>query len=63
MKDDEAKGGAELLTVGNIAKTLAVSDGKVKKAIATLALTPDAKKGACAYYGPAAVAKIKDALG
>ena len=62
-KKTESKGeGGELLSPGNIAKKLGVSDAKVKKAIASLKLSPDAKKGVCAYYGPAAVKKIGSAL-
>jgi hypothetical protein len=52
----------DLLTVGNIAKTLGVSDAKVKKAIQTLGIKPQAKKGVCSYYGKDAVAKVKSAL-
>ncbi len=52
----------QLLTAGKIAKELGVSDGKVKKAIQALGLEPDAKKGACAYYGPAALAALRDEL-
>jgi hypothetical protein len=50
---------ADMLTAGNIAKTLGVSDGKVKKAIQELGLKPVAKKGVCNYYGKDAVPKIK----
>ncbi|MBI2375797.1 MAG: hypothetical protein HYV07_17505 [Deltaproteobacteria bacterium] len=60
---EKATENSNLLTVSKIAKELGVSDGKVKKAIAELKLDPDAKKGACAYYAPASVAKIKTALG
>lgn len=52
----------DLLTAGNIAKTLGVSDAKVKKAIQTLGLKPVAKKGACTYYGKDAVSRVKSAL-
>ena len=58
MKDQQA----EQLTAGNIAKELAVSDAKVKKAITTLGIEPVAKKGVCNYYSRDAVAKIKKAL-
>jgi hypothetical protein len=58
MKDEKA----DLLTAGNIAKKLAVSDAKVKKAIQELKLKPAAKKGVCSYYSPDSVAKIKTAL-
>ncbi|MCK6573534.1 hypothetical protein L6V77_20840 [Myxococcota bacterium] len=50
-------------TAGAIAKTLGVSEAKVKKAIAGLNLEPVAKKGVCNYYGPAQVEQIKAALG
>ncbi len=52
----------DLLTPGNIAKQLSVSEGKVKKAIAELKLEPAAKKGVCSYYDAAAIAKIQAAL-
>jgi hypothetical protein len=52
----------DLLTAGNIAKELGVSDGKVKKAITELALQPKAKKGACSYYSRDDLAKIKAAV-
>ena len=51
-----------LLTAGNIAKALGVSDVKVKKAIQTLGIKPVAKKGVCTYYPRDAVAKVKSAL-
>lgn len=51
-----------LLTAGNIAKALGVSDGKVKKAIQDLGIKPQAKKGVCNYYGKDTVAKVKSAL-
>ena len=52
----------QLLTAGKIAEALGVSAAKVKNAIKELGLDPDAKKGACSYYSPASVAKIKKAL-
>jgi hypothetical protein len=52
----------DLLTAGNIAKSLGVSDAKVKKAIQELKITPKAKKGVCNYYSKDAVTKIKSAL-
>jgi hypothetical protein len=58
MKDEKA----DLLTAGNIAKKLGVSDTKVKKAIKDLGITPTAKKGVCNYYSPDAVLKVKSAL-
>jgi hypothetical protein len=53
---------ADLLTAGNIAKTFGVSDAKVKKAIQTLGIKPEVKKGVCNYYGKDVVAKVKKAL-
>ena len=52
----------ELLTAGNIAKTLAVPGTKVKKAIQELGIKPAAKKGVCNYYSGDAVSRIKAAL-
>jgi hypothetical protein len=52
----------DLMTAGNIAKTLAVSDAKVKKAIAELKIKPVAKKGVCSYYSGDVVAKIKASI-
>lgn len=52
----------DLMTSGNIAKALGVSDAKVKKAIKDLKIKPDAKKGVCNYYSRGALAKIKTAL-
>jgi hypothetical protein len=52
----------DLLTAGKIAQELAVSDARVKKAIAALGLKPAAKKGACSYYERAVLPDIKKAL-
>ncbi|MEO5375530.1 MAG: hypothetical protein H7840_14885 [Alphaproteobacteria bacterium] len=52
----------ELITAGNIAKELGVSDGKVKKAIKELGLEPAAKRGVCGYYDRSAVGRIKASL-
>ncbi len=52
----------DLLTAGNIAKELAVSDAKVKKAIQELGIKPKAKKGVCNYYSKDTLSKIKAAL-
>lgn len=53
----------DLATAANLAKSLGVSDAKVKKAIKELGIEPAAKKGVCSYYGPDAAAKVKAALG
>lgn len=53
----------ELLTTGKIAEKLGVSQGKVSKAVKTLGLEPDAKKGVCGYYGSEKVKLIAEALG
>ena len=52
----------DLVTAGNIAKALGVSDAKVKKAIADLGVKPKAKKGVCNYYSTDVLAKVKKAL-
>jgi hypothetical protein len=54
---------SDLLTAGNIAKALKVSDAKVKKAIQTLGIKPAAKKGVCNYYTKDVVPKVKAAIG
>jgi hypothetical protein len=53
---------SDLMTAGNIAKALKVTDTKVKKAIEQLGIKPVAKKGVCNYYSADTVAKIKTAL-
>jgi Fic family protein len=53
---------AELLTAGNIAKALSVSDAKVKKAITELGIKPTAKKGICNLYSKDVIAKVKAAV-
>lgn len=52
----------DLMTSGNIAKALGLSDAKVKKAIKALNIKPEGKKGVCNYYSPVALGKIKAAL-
>ena len=52
----------ELMTAGTIAKNLSASPAAVKKAITQLKIVPAAKKGACTYYSPDVLAKIKNAL-
>ncbi len=52
----------DLLTAGNIAKQLGVSDAKVKKAIQELGIKPAAKKGVCNYYAKGDLGKIKTAF-
>jgi hypothetical protein len=53
---------SQLLTAGNIAKTLGVSDARVKKAIQQLHIKPQAKKGLCNYYSKEILAKVKGAV-
>ena len=52
----------DLLTAGNIAKELKVSDAKVKKAIQQLGISPSAKKGVCNYYSKDVLPKVKSAI-
>lgn len=51
------------LTAGAIAKELGLPEAKVKKAIASLALEPVAKKGVCNYYAREAMPQIRAAIG
>lgn len=53
---------SDLLTAGKMAKELGVSDGKVKKAIESLGIKPEVKKGACNYYSREALAQIKKVI-
>jgi len=53
----------DVITAGNIAKELGVTDTKVKKAIKELGLEPAAKKGVCSFYARGAIAQIKAKLG
>lgn len=52
----------ELLTAGKIATALEVSPKKIKDAIEKAGIEPDSVKGACKYYGPETVEKIKAAI-
>jgi len=52
----------DLLSAGTMAKTLSVSDAKVKKAITELGIKPAAKKGICNLYSKDALTKIKAAV-
>ena len=52
----------DLMTAGNIAKELRVSDAVVKKAIQQLGVKPTAKKGVCSYYSKDVIPKIKGAI-
>ena len=51
-----------LYTASALAKHLGMPEGKVKKAIKDLGLAPVAKKGCCAFYGAAEMAKLKAGL-
>lgn len=51
-----------LMTVGKLAKELNVPEKKIKEAIEKAGIQPDVVKGACKYYAPASVEKIKAAL-
>jgi len=53
---------SEFISAGSIAKSLVVSDAKVKKIISELGIQPSAKKGICNLYSKESIAKIKTAL-
>ena len=50
---------SDMLTAGNIAKALNVSDTKIKKLIQQLGIKPVAKKGICSYYSKDTIKKIE----
>jgi len=52
----------DLLTSGSIAKSLGISDVKIKKLIKELGIQPKTKKGICNYYSPDELTKIKKVL-
>ena len=52
----------DLISAGNIAKELGLSDAKVKKAIKDLDLQPTAKRGVCNFYSRADLERVKAAL-
>lgn len=52
----------ELVTTGNIAKELGVSDTKIKKVIKEFGIKPVTSKGVCNYYSREVLSKIKAAL-
>jgi hypothetical protein len=51
----------QLYTAGKLAEALGVSAGKVKKLLDELKVKEDSVKGACKYYGEAALKKLKAA--
>lgn len=53
---------ADLKTLAAWAKELGVNEKKLKEAANALGLEPEAKKGACAYYGRDAAQKAAQAI-
>ncbi len=51
----------DLLTAGALAGKLGISAGALKKLIEAEKIQPDAVKGPCKYYGPAALKKLQAA--
>ncbi len=49
----------ELKTIGNWAKELGIAEKKLKDAIKSGGIAPDAKKGACSYYSRKSAEKAK----
>jgi hypothetical protein len=59
-KSSAGMAGAEgLMTAGKLAAAWGVKAGDVREAIAAAGVRPDATRCGCAYYGPAAAARIK----
>ena len=52
----------DLRTAANWAKDLGVPEKKLKDALKTAGIEPDAKKGVCAYYSKASAEKAKKAI-
>lgn len=52
----------EMLTAKKVAEKLGTTEAKVKKVIKENNIEPDAKKGACNYYAPATIEKIKSLI-
>jgi hypothetical protein len=52
----------ELKTAANWAKELGLPEKKLKDAMKSAKIEPDAKKGCCSYYSKAAVEKAKKSL-
>ena len=56
-----ATGASEMLTAGKMAEKLGISPAAVKKLLDVLRIDPVAVKGACKYYGAAALKKLQAA--
>lgn len=52
----------ELLTAKKVAEKLGLKPKQVTDYITEQGIEPDQRKGACKYYGPKTVARIKKAL-
>jgi len=52
----------ELYTAAKLAEELGISQGKVKKLLASLEIEPDEVKRGCKYYGSEALQQVKAAL-
>jgi len=52
----------EMYTAGKLAEALGVSQGKVKKLLASLEIEPDEVKRGCKYYGRATLERVRAAL-
>jgi hypothetical protein len=52
----------EMKTIANWAAEFGVPANKLKEAVKTAAIKPDAKKGACSYYSRAAAEKAKKTI-
>jgi hypothetical protein len=52
----------EMLTAKKVADKLGVKPKQIQDAIKAAGIEPDQTKGACKYYGPKTVTKIKKAI-
>ncbi|WP_286355192.1 hypothetical protein [Geothrix oryzae] len=55
-------GGEDLKTAAAWAKDLGVPEKKLKDALKTAGIEPDAKKGVCAYYSKVSAERVKKTL-
>lgn len=61
-KKEDATMANEMYTAAKLAEALGVSQGKVKKLLASLEIEADEVKRNCKYYGSGALARLKAAL-
>ena len=61
-KGEEAMAEKDMLTIAKLAQAWNVSEKLVKEAVEKSGIEPDATRGKCRFYGPAAAEKIRKAI-